>query len=63
MATYQPVRVAIIGAAKRSSYLYGPLVKALPKNVELVSIWGRSPDSARDLGESLNVPCRTKNFS
>jgi predicted dehydrogenase len=59
MATYQPVRVAIIGAAKRSSYLYGPLVKALPKEVELVSIWGRSPDSARRLGESLHVPWYT----
>lgn len=59
MATHQPIRVTIIGAAKRSSYLYGPLVKALPKEVELVSIWGRSPDSARRLGESLHVPWYT----
>ena len=34
----QPLRVAIIGTAQRSSYLYGPLVKALPYDVELVSV-------------------------
>ena len=26
----RPLRVAIIGTAKRSDYLYGPLIKALP---------------------------------
>jgi len=55
----QPIRVAIIGTAKRSSYLYGPLLKALPEEVELVSIWGRSLDPARRLGESLGVPWYT----
>ena len=50
-----PLRVTIIGTAPRSSYLYGPLLVAMP-DVELVSIWGRSADSARKLGESLGVP-------
>ena len=59
MTTSQPLRVAIIGTAKRSSYLYGPIVKALADDVELVSIWGRSADSARALGEDLGVPWYT----
>ncbi|HXV43429.1 MAG TPA: Gfo/Idh/MocA family oxidoreductase [Anaerolineae bacterium] len=54
-----PLRVAIIGAAARSNHLYGPILKALPQEVELVSIWGRSADSARRLGESLKVPWYT----
>ena len=54
----EPLRVAILGTAARSSYLYGPLLAALPE-VELVSIWGRSVDSARKLGESLSVPWYT----
>ena len=57
--TTKPVRVAIIGTAARSDYLYGPLVKALPELVELVAVWGRSEDSARRLGESLAVPWYT----
>ncbi|MBI1881618.1 MAG: Gfo/Idh/MocA family oxidoreductase [Chloroflexi bacterium] len=55
----QPLRVAIIGTAARSDYLYGPILKALPAEVELASIWGRSPDSARRLGESLGAPWYT----
>jgi predicted dehydrogenase len=51
--------VAIVGTARRASYLYGPLLKALPGEVELVSIWGRSPGSARRLGERLDVPWYT----
>src|SRR5512136_2687598 len=54
-----PLRVAIIGTAARSSYMYGPILKALPAEVELVSVWGRSPDSARRLGETLDVPWYT----
>ena len=50
------MRVAIIGTAKRSDYLYGPLLQALPEEVELVSVWGRHTDSAERLGESLGVP-------
>jgi predicted dehydrogenase len=59
MTTGQPVRVTIIGTARRSSYLYGPLLKALPGEVELVSIWGRGPDSACRLGVGLGVPWYT----
>ena len=54
----RPVPVAIIGTAKRSDYLYGPLLKALP-GIELVGVWGRSEDSARRLGASLGVPAYT----
>jgi predicted dehydrogenase len=54
-----PLRVAIIGTAARSDYLYGPIIQALPQDVELVSVWGRSTDSAQRLGESLGVPCYT----
>ena len=54
-----PIRVAIIGTARRSDYLYGPIVAALPEQVELVAIWGRSTESARHLGESLGVPWYT----
>jgi predicted dehydrogenase len=54
----RPIRVAIIGTAARSGYLYGPLLQALP-DVELVAVWGRSTDSARRLGENLNVPWYT----
>ncbi len=50
-----PLRVAIIGSARRSDYLYGPLIKALP-DTELVGVWGRSETSAKALGESLGVP-------
>jgi predicted dehydrogenase len=53
-----PIRLAIIGTAKRSSYLYGPLLKAIPE-VKLVSVWGRSADKASQLGESLGVPVYT----
>ena len=51
-----PLRVAIIGTAKRSDYLYGPLIKAMPDEVELVSVWGRSADSVQRLSKSLGVP-------
>ena len=55
----QPLRIAIVGTAARSSYMYGPILKALPDEVELVSIWGRSTGSARRLGERLGVPWYT----
>ena len=55
----QPLRVAIVGTSARSDYLYGPILKALSEEVELVSIWGRSADSARRLGESLEAPWYT----
>jgi predicted dehydrogenase len=59
MTSKQPIRIAIIGTARRSSYLYGPLLKALPEEVTLVSVWGRSTDSARRLGDRLDVPWYT----
>ncbi len=59
MSEVEPLRVAIIGTGKRSDYLYGPIIASLPEAVKLVSIWGRSPDSARRLGESLGVPWYT----
>jgi predicted dehydrogenase len=55
----QPIRVAIIGTAARSSYMYGPILKALPNEVNLVSVWGRSEASAKKLGEQLGVPWYT----
>jgi predicted dehydrogenase len=55
----EPVRVAIVGTASRASYMHGPILKALPDQVELVSVWGRSTGSARRLGESLDVPWYT----
>jgi len=59
MTKTDPIRVAIIGTAKRSSYMYAPLLQKLSDDVALVSIWGRSETSARKLGESLGVPWYT----
>jgi predicted dehydrogenase len=59
MAQTQPVRVAIIGTAKRSDYLYGPILAALKEKISLVGVWGRSLESAQRLGESLNAPWYT----
>ncbi len=55
----RPLRVAIIGTAARSDYLYGPILQALPHEVELVSVWGRSEASAQRLGETLQAPWYT----
>ncbi len=55
----RPMRVAIIGTAKRSDYLYGPVIKALPEEMVLVSAWGRHADSVAPLGKSLGVPTYT----
>jgi len=55
----EPIRVAIVGTASRASYMYGPILKSLPGEVELVSVWGRSTDSARGLGKSLDAPWYT----
>jgi predicted dehydrogenase len=51
----RPLRVAIIGTSARSNYMYGPLMKALPGEVTLTSVWGRTPESAKNLGDSLGV--------
>ena len=44
-----PLRVAIIGTAKRSDYLYGPLIHALP-DVELVGVWGQQRNVGAGVG-------------
>jgi len=54
----ESIRVAIIGTGKRSFAFYGPVIKQL-QGVRLVSVWGRSRDSAQRLGESLDVPSYT----
>ncbi len=59
MTDQQPLRVAIIGTGKRGDYLYGPILKQLQDDVELVSIWGRSQESAKWLGDRLDVPWYT----
>ncbi len=53
------IRVAIIGTAKRSMELYGPIIKALSGEVTLVSVWGRSKESSKMLGDQLGVPWYT----
>ena len=59
MSQPEPIRVAIIGTAARSDHLYGHLLQGLTHEVTLVSVWGRSEESARRLGESLGVPWYT----
>ena len=54
----ESIGVAIIGTGKRSFAFYGPLIKQL-QGVQLVSVWGRSRDSAQRLGESLDVASYT----
>jgi predicted dehydrogenase len=58
MTQQEPIRVAIIGTARRSFGMYGPILKALP-DVELVAVWGRSAASAQRLGTSLGMPAYT----
>jgi predicted dehydrogenase len=54
-----PLRIALIGSGTRASYLYGPLLKALPDAVTLVALWGRSPGRAEQLAKELSVPWYT----
>jgi predicted dehydrogenase len=56
MSKKDPIRVAMIGTAKRSDSVYGPLAKALQDEVELVAVWGRSSDSIQRLSHKLGVP-------
>jgi predicted dehydrogenase len=53
-----PIRVALIGTARRAAGMYCPILRAMP-GVELVSAWGRSADSARRLGERFAIPAYT----
>jgi len=59
--TDHPLRVAIIGTSARSDYLYGPIVEGLQGRgeVELVAVWGRREEPARQLGQSLGAPWYT----
>src|SRR5512147_1576370 len=50
------IRFAIIGTGKRSDYLYAPLLNILKEDVELVGVWGRSEEKARELGERYHIP-------
>ena len=59
MTSDVPLRVAIVGTARRSSYMYGPILQSLAGQVELVAVWGRSTASARRLGEELDAPWYT----
>ena len=54
----ESIGVAIIGTGNRSFAFYGPVIKRL-QGVQLVSVWGRSRESAQRLGESLDVPSYT----
>jgi predicted dehydrogenase len=54
--TKDPIRVAIVGTGSRASYMHAPILRALPDEVTLVSVWGRSAGSAQQLGECLGVP-------
>lgn len=56
--TSEPIRVAIIGTAKRATQLYGPILRGMP-GVELVAVWGRSESSAQRVGTTLDVPFYT----
>lgn len=59
MTQPEPIRIAIIGTGRRSDYLYGPIIAALPAECTLVGVWGRSQDSAGRLGTALGAPAYT----
>jgi predicted dehydrogenase len=59
MALQQRVRVALIGAGKRSAYMYAPVLRGLADHVELVGVWSRSAERARERGEQLGLPWYT----
>jgi predicted dehydrogenase len=54
------IRFVIVGAGKRSDYLFGPLLTMLKDDVEFVGVWGRSEEKARLLGEKYRVPWFTE---
>ena len=56
MTSSQRLRVALIGTAPRAVYLYGPILRALANDVEIVAVWGRSAGSAARVGVALGVP-------
>ncbi|MFN8529707.1 MAG: Gfo/Idh/MocA family oxidoreductase [Anaerolineae bacterium] len=56
MSSTQRVRVALIGTSPRAVYMFGPVLRGLAGDVEIVSVWGRSEGSAKRVGEALGVP-------
>src|ERR1035437_2784427 len=50
------LRIGIVGAGKRVSYLYCPLVRLMQDDVELAGVYSRRIDSARAVGEKYGVP-------
>src|SRR4030042_2673412 len=50
------IRFVIVGTIKRSDYLYAPLLATINQDVELVGVWGRSEEKAKDLGDKYHVP-------
>src|SRR5574341_1065535 len=50
------IRFVIIGTGKRSDTVYAPLLNTLKEDVELVGIWGRSENKARELGTKYHIP-------
>jgi predicted dehydrogenase len=55
----RPLRVALIGTARRAGYMYGPIIRGLEGEVELAGLWGRSEASASRLGQRLGTPWYT----
>ncbi len=51
----EPVRIAFIGAGRRTLYLYRRILEEMD-GVELVGVWSRSEESAKRLGEELGLP-------
>ena len=50
-----PVRIAFIGAGRRTLYLYRRIIEEMD-DVELAGVWSRSEKSAKRLGEELALP-------
>lgn len=59
MTQTEPIRVVIVGTGRRSDYLYSPILAALPHEVQLVGVWGRSLESAKRMGAALGAPAYT----
>ncbi|MHB0858757.1 MAG: Gfo/Idh/MocA family protein [Anaerolineae bacterium] len=60
MSTSQePMRLALIGSGQRARNMYVPIVQALPDDVQVVSVWSRTEQSARPLATELGVPWYT----
>jgi predicted dehydrogenase len=54
-----PLRAVIIGPGKRSRYYYAPLIKRLRDEIELVAVFGRTPESTKKYGEDFGIPWYT----